>query len=122
MTKTQKRDAGTIGSSDWFDFMKPGQYINVVDDDGIIHTMRISKVREDNRTVTGEIAVWTKKDLHPMLKEITVREYQILYRNVTGRKKCANCGKRTYRYRTFCRACSAINQATVHHEQHGRQD
>lgn len=92
--------------------MKPGQYINVEDDAGIIHTMRITNVREDNRTVTGEIAVYPNRKHHPVLKTLTVREYQIVHREVTGRPKCANCGKRTHRYRTFCRACSAVNQAT----------
>lgn len=64
--------------------MKIGQYIDVIDDIGIIHTMKITKVREDNRTVTGEIAVYPKKDLHPVIKEITVDEYHIINKEQKG--------------------------------------
>lgn len=58
--------------------MIPGQRIEVQDDNGIVHTMRVTKVNEDNRTVTGEIAIFPSDKHHPVLREITVREHQIV--------------------------------------------
>lgn len=73
------KQLGAVSVISYFEFMKPGQYITVEDGVGVIHTMKITKVREDNRTVTGEIAVYPSKKHHPVLKEVTVRAHQICW-------------------------------------------
>ena len=63
--------------------MKPGQFINIEDGDGVIHVMMVTEVNEANRTVTGEIVVYPNKNHHPVLQTITVREYQIMEQHIS---------------------------------------
>jgi hypothetical protein len=66
--------------------MKPGQFINIEDCDGVIHIMmvtEVNEVNEANRTVTGEIAVYPNKNHHPVLETITVCEHQIVAQQIS---------------------------------------
>jgi hypothetical protein len=63
--------------------MKPGQFINIEDGDGVIHVMMVTEVNEANRTVTGEIAVYPNKNHHPVLETITVCEHQIVAQQIS---------------------------------------
>lgn len=58
--------------------MIPGQYVDIEDDNGIIHTMLIKRIRYDNLTIVGEVQVYPSGNDQPQVKEIEVRLYQII--------------------------------------------
>lgn len=63
---------------------KPGDTITIESEDGILHSMTVKEVNQNNRTVTGDVEVWQTSLLHHQddrktLKTVTVPDHAIRY-------------------------------------------
>jgi len=63
---------------------KPGDIITIESEDGILHSMTVKAVDQNNRTVTGDVEVFETSLLHHQddrktIKTVTVPDHSIRY-------------------------------------------